>query len=226
MINFLSSFFVYESSPGNCIAAELNVVIPSYVCGIGMIIPFYWQAKTEAKKRKQDKSLLNRCRRECEPSHVITPNDDESMPLLRRRTGTDRETAGERAETVRSISDIVVYSDASGRQGHLGAAVVALDDNLQIFESQQVQVGPSGRWSVHVAELIGIFHAISTVFKIAHQRPTTVDSGQTTATILCDNRSGLQAIQNVRNKSGQRIVHAILQAATEVQAEGNALRLQ
>jgi hypothetical protein len=43
---------------------------------------------------------------------------------------------------------------------------VALDDNSEIVESQQVQVGPMDRWSVHVAELIGIFYAISIVFKI------------------------------------------------------------
>ncbi|KAJ5183270.1 hypothetical protein N7492_000886 [Penicillium capsulatum] len=139
----------------------------------------------------------------------------------------DRETARERAEIVRSTSNIVVYSDASTRQGHLGAAVITLDDSLEVIESQQVQVGPTDRWSVHVAELIGIFHAVSMVFKIAHQHSTTVNKGRTTtATILCDSRSALQAIQSVRNKSGQRIVHAILQAATEVQAEGIVLRLQ
>ncbi|CEJ62503.1 hypothetical protein PMG11_11000 [Penicillium brasilianum] len=117
------------------------------------------------------------------------------------------------------MSDIVVYSDASAREGHLGAAVVALDDNLQVVESQQVQVGPMGRWSVHVAELIGIFYAISTVFKIAYQRAAkTVEKKQ--------QRSCPTATQNPGNKSGQRIVHAILQAATEVQAERIALRLR
>jgi ribonuclease HI len=137
----------------------------------------------------------------------------------------DRETARERAEAVRATSDLVVYSDASGRDGHLGAAVVALNDNLEVIESQQVQVGPMDRWSVHVAELIGIFQAISTVFKIAHgrRRPS---GGTTTATILCDSKSALPATRNPGNKSGQRIIHAILQAATEVQAEGIALRLQ
>jgi ribonuclease HI len=157
--------------------------------------------------------------------------DPSPLPPWRAETfteievGSDRESAIERAETARSISDIVVYSDASGREGHLGAAVVALDDNLQVIESQQVQVGPVDRWSVHVAELIGIFYAISMVFKIAYQRPS-LDSRQKTATILCDSRSALQATQNPRNKSGQRIVHAILQAATEIQVEGIALRLQ
>lgn len=147
-------------------------------------------------------------------------------PFAEIEAATDRETAGERAETVRSASDIAVYSDASARQGHLGAAVVALDDSLEAIESQQVQAEPTDRWSIHVAELIGIFHAVSVVFKIADQGSRTVNSGQTTATILCDSRSALQAIQDVGNKSGQRIVHAILQAATELQAEGIALRLQ
>ncbi|KAJ5366120.1 reverse transcriptase [Penicillium brevicompactum] len=41
----------------------------------------------------------------------------------------DRETARERAVSAKNTSDIVVYSDASGREGHLGAAIVALNDN-------------------------------------------------------------------------------------------------
>jgi ribonuclease HI len=139
--------------------------------------------------------------------------------------GSDREIAIEQAEAIRSTSDIVVYSDASGRDGHLGAAVVAFNDNMEIVESQQVQVGPMDRWSVHVAELIGIFHAVDTVFKMAHQKARP-EGRQVTATILCDSSSALQAIKNVRNKSGQRIVHAIHQAAAEVQTADIALRLQ
>ena len=50
-------------------------------------------------------------------------------PFAEIEIGSDRETATQKAETTRSTSDIVVYSDASGRQDHLGAAVVALDDN-------------------------------------------------------------------------------------------------
>ncbi|KAJ6016451.1 reverse transcriptase [Penicillium herquei] len=138
----------------------------------------------------------------------------------------DRERARERADSVRDTSEIVVYSDASGRKDHLGAAIVALNDHEEVIESQQVQVGPMERWSVHVAELIGIFYAVDLVFKLAHQRVVIEDSAHTTATILCDSRSALQAIQGVKNRSGQRIVHAIRQAATEVQAEKVRLRLQ
>jgi hypothetical protein len=45
-------------------------------------------------------------------------------------------------------------------------------------------------------------------------------------TILCNSRSAVQTTQNPRNRSGERIVHATLQAATKVQAEGIATRLQ
>ncbi|KAI2742756.1 hypothetical protein DTO013F2_8432 [Penicillium roqueforti] len=57
---------------------------------------------------------------------------------------------------------------------HSGAAVTALDGNLETVESQQAQVGPMDRWSVYVAELIGIFYAISGEFRIAHQRQPVV----------------------------------------------------
>ena len=71
--------------------------------------------------------------------------------------------------------------------------------------------------SVPVTELIGIFHTIMMVIKIAHQFWEIVDGGQSTATILYGSRSALQTIQNTRNKPGQPIFHAILQAASEVQ---------
>ena len=60
----------------------------------------------------------------------------------------DREAARERAETIGTRAGIVVYSDASGRQGHVGAAVAAVDDNLEVIESQHIYVGPMDRWSV------------------------------------------------------------------------------
>jgi hypothetical protein len=46
----------------------------------------------------------------------------------------DRETARERAEVARNTSDTLGYSDTSGREGHLGAAIVALSDNEEVTE--------------------------------------------------------------------------------------------
>lgn len=67
--------------------------------------------------------------------------DPRPLPLWRAEPftefeiGLDRESAIERAGTVRSMSTIVVYSDASGREDHLGAATVALGNNLEVIES-------------------------------------------------------------------------------------------
>jgi hypothetical protein len=47
----------------------------------------------------------------------------------------DREVARERAEIIGTRTDVVVYSDASGRQRHVSAAIAALDDNLDVIES-------------------------------------------------------------------------------------------
>lgn len=105
--------------------------------------------------------------------------------------GSDRETAREWAETARSISAIMVYSDALGREGHLGAAAVVLNNNLEVIESYQVQVGLMDRWLVHVAELISIFYAISIVFKISYQQLRTDHYRIETVTILCDSKSAL-----------------------------------
>jgi hypothetical protein len=46
-----------RAAPGNFRVRELKVIIPSYVCGIRMIIPFYWQAKRGAKKGSKKKEV-------------------------------------------------------------------------------------------------------------------------------------------------------------------------
>lgn len=114
-----------------------------------------------------------------------------AKPFAEIKIRSDREIAVERAKTVRSTSDIVVYSDASGRKGHLGATVVVLDGNLETVESQQIQVRPIDRWSVHIAELISIFYAISIVFKVVYQLSTSLERRRKTATIVYDSRSAL-----------------------------------
>ena len=82
------------------------------------------------------------------------------------------------------------------------------------------------RWSVHAAELIGVLYAINIINKIALQRRRSTSKQAKSATILSDSMSALQAIQNPGNKSGQQIIHAILQAATNTKTHGIAIRLQ
>lgn len=52
--------------------------------------------------------------------------------------GHDRETARERVESVKHISDIFVYSNTSRREGHLGAVIDALNADDKATESYQI----------------------------------------------------------------------------------------
>ncbi|CEJ55656.1 hypothetical protein PMG11_01904 [Penicillium brasilianum] len=198
-----------------------------------------WSALSRAQRRRDNmrsryRFPLAETLKTMDPSRLAALETIDPRPLppwpteafAEIEVNSDRETATERAETIRATSDLIVYSDASGRKDHLGAAIVTLNESDEVIESQQVQVGPMDRWSVHVAELIGIFYAVNMAFKLFHQRSNAANGVPVTATILCDSKSALQAIQNVKNKSGQRIVYAILQAATEVQGENIRLRLQ
>ncbi|KAF4213878.1 hypothetical protein CNMCM6805_003709 [Aspergillus fumigatiaffinis] len=139
----------------------------------------------------------------------------------------DQDKAKDEATALAASPSIVVYSDASGRDNQLGAAAVQLNENQEVVGSRQLSVGPMTDWSVHAAELIGIFYAISLVLKTVNLRPNAaIIPEHETTTILCDNMSALQAIRNPRNNSGQQIIYAILQAASELKARGIPLRLQ
>ncbi|KAJ5135375.1 uncharacterized protein N7515_004653 [Penicillium bovifimosum] len=138
-----------------------------------------WSALSRAQKRRDNmrsryRFPLAEALKTMDPSRLATLESIDPRPLPPWSTEAfaeieiepDRELAKERADKAQSHSDLVIYSDASGREGHLGAAVVTLNENDEVMESQQ-------------------------------------------------------AVQNVKNKSGQRIVHAILQAA----AEGTTLQI-
>ena len=82
----------------------------------------------------------------------------------------DREKAKDKATAIQAPSNMVVFSDASGQNSHLGAAAVMLDHNQEVLESRQLSVGSMGSWSVYAAELIGVFYAISLVLKVSSLR--------------------------------------------------------
>lgn len=138
----------------------------------------------------------------------------------------NREAAIEKAEATWSTSDLVIYSDASERQGHLGAAAAAIDEMQQTTDRVQIQVGIMDRWSVHAAELIGILYAINIINLVAVRRWTRSHSRVRSATIFSDSMSALQAIQNPGNKPGQQIIYAILQAAKNTKTHGTAIQPQ
>lgn len=107
-----------------------------------------WSALLRAQKRRDNIRSYSRFplaealkNMDLERLDRLEAIDPRPLPLWRSEAFTevqiepDREIAIERAETIRSTSDIVVYSDASGRHDHLGAAVVTLDIDQQIVES-------------------------------------------------------------------------------------------
>lgn len=87
----------------------------------------------------------------------------------------------------------VVYSDASASQDHLGAAAVILDHHKDIADSQQVSIGSKTHWSIHAAELIGIYYAIELATKrnLGNQGSTAPHHQK--VTIICDSQSALKS---------------------------------
>ncbi|EED12026.1 endonuclease/reverse transcriptase, putative [Talaromyces stipitatus ATCC 10500] len=73
----------------------------------------------------------------------------------------DREKARKNAAALLTNPHRVVYSDASGHDNHLGAAAVVLDRNQNIVASRKTAIGSMAHWSIHIAELIGVYDAIS-----------------------------------------------------------------
>ena len=137
----------------------------------------------------------------------------------------DREKAQAESLVRQAAPGITVYSDASGQQDNLGAAAVALDKDNNIIRSRQICVGSMEYWSVYAAELMAIYYAVSLVLQSAMTNNNSITQHEP-ATILSDSMSALQAIANLRNKSGQRIIQAITHSARELDARGIPLRLQ
>jgi hypothetical protein len=76
---------------------------------------------------------------------------------------SDRDKASEKATALLVRPSMVIYSDASANQSHLGAAAVMLDQDQKIIESRQISIGSTKHWSIHAAELTGIYYAIGLI---------------------------------------------------------------
>jgi ribonuclease HI len=137
-----------------------------------------------------------------------------------------REKAMDKASARQKAAGIAISSDASGQHNELGAAAVALDQDQKILHSRQICIGSMEHWSVCAVELMAIYHAISLAYQTAMKNQNTTAIQLKPVTILSDSVSALQAIANVRNKSGQQIMPAITRPARELKARGIPLRLQ
>ena len=70
-------------------------------------------------------------------------------------------------------------------------------------------------WSVYAAELMAIYYAVSLVLQLAMTNNNSIMQHEL-ATIRSDSMSALQAIVNLRNKSGQHIIQVITHSAREL----------
>jgi ribonuclease HI len=120
---------------------------------------------------------------------------------------------------------MVVYSDASAKQNHLGAAAVTLDDNKNIVESRQVDIGPRNHWPIHAAELIGIYYSIE-LTKTCSLGNQCAATNRPLVTIISDSQSVPKAIANPAKRTNQQIIYAIFRAANNLKTQGISLRLQ
>ena len=80
-------------------------------------------------------------------------------------------------------------------------------------------------WSVYAAELMAIYYAISLVLQLVMTDNNSPITQHELVTILSDSMSALQAIVNLRNKSGQHIIQVITHSARELDARGIPLHL-
>ena len=119
------------------------------------------------------------------------------------RIDSDRDRASDNAAALVAVPNAVVYSDASASQDHLGAAAVILDHNEKVADFRQVSIGSKTHWSIHAAELIGIYYAIEliTMRKPSNQHSTLPHHPK--VTIVCDSQSALKTLANPSNKAGQ-----------------------
>jgi hypothetical protein len=114
----------------------------------------------------------------------------------------DREKAKDKALARLNGADIAIFSDASGQRNELGVAAVLLDQSHQILQARQIIIGSMEHWSVYAAELMAIYYAIGLAFSTTMKNRDTSATETKPVTILSDSMSALQAIGNMRNKSG------------------------
>lgn len=126
----------------------------------------------------------------------------------------DAEAATRTIIDIMSAPETLVFSDASGKKGNLGAAAVILDGQNRMKESWQASVGSTKHWSIHTAGLIAIYHAVGLVAS------EHVENYCVAFTIASNSKSALQPIANPSNRPGQHIVHSILSRAEGLRAQG------
>jgi ribonuclease HI len=109
-------------------------------------------------------------------------------------------------EICKSDDQLVIYTDGSGYQGHVGASAVCLRKQW----TRQNRLGTEIDSTVYAAELDGIRMAMDIARDVS---PRSV-------TLFADSQAAIQAVQNPRRPSGQYILDAIYRGVKALGARG------
>jgi ribonuclease HI len=110
--------------------------------------------------------------------------------------------------------ETVIFTNATEKNKHFGAAAVILNQHNSVQSSRQTSIGAKTHWSIHLADL----SAISSAIDMINNTQEITNNGA--FTIVSDSRSALQAIAHPSNKSGQGIVWTIINKAERLQSQG------
>jgi ribonuclease HI len=111
-------------------------------------------------------------------------------------------------EICKDNDQLVIYTDGSGYQGHVGASAVCLREQW----TRRNHLGTEMDSTVYAAELDGIRMAIDTT--------RAGDIGPRSLTLFSDSQAAIQAIQNPRRPSGQYILRTIYEKVKTLKARG------
>ncbi len=119
-----------------------------------------------------------------------------------------KEAAQAHKQHLRQIptQDLVIYTDSSGHDGHVGTAIYSPTLNMMINEYISIK----DTHNVYAAELMAIQMAVS-LFKKRIEEYSNVH-------IFTDNQSAIQTIESPKRQSGQYIIKGILNIIDRVYA--------
>jgi ribonuclease HI len=89
----------------------------------------------------------------------------------------------------------------------------------------QVGIGPACNWTIYAAELIAIYRAVEVIQSVIVDEEHELSDQEKIFTIVSDSQSAIRAIANPSCKSGQGIVHRILDRVRALQGQRIKVRL-
>lgn len=155
------------------------------------------------------------------------------LPLQQVEIIQDRDQALAKAEDLGRDNQATIFTDASAKDGMLGAGIVMPGSAPNQTNTYQIGVGPTTKWNIHLAELIAIWSAMRKIqntktptqtLEDAEEPETTFDETRT-YTIVSDSQSALRAIVKRAVKSGQTIVRQILDEVQRLKTQHILVRL-